>query len=198
MGLRDALEIGSVVIASLGGGALLIFSMSNWLGRVWADKLMQAERARHDADLEQLRAQLHTETSNEIELVKRRLDIATMSHLREVQEKVAIYRSVVDLVAEMLGDFDRAHLDEKAFPDAQERYDRFNKGRMKAYGYMAMFAPQPVMDAFDSIVDHLMLILSGNEPYEWKKVRVLAIRMINAIRQDVGLDKSPIEYRGKL
>ncbi|HEY0681069.1 MAG TPA: hypothetical protein VGD45_01935 [Steroidobacter sp.] len=198
MEIRDALEVGSVVIASLGGGALLIFAMSNWLGRVWADRLMQAERAKHDAELEQLRAQLHTKTSNEIELVKRRLDIATTSHLREVQEKIAIYRSVIDLVSEILGDFDRTYLDGKLSPDAQTRYDRFNRGRMKAYGYMAMLAPQAVMDSFDAVVDHLMMIWNGSEPYEWTKVRTLAIAMINAIRQDIGLDKAPIEYRGKL
>jgi hypothetical protein len=198
MEIRDALEVGSVVIASLGGGALLIFAMSNWLGRVWADRLMQAERAKHDAEFEQLRAQLHTKTSNEIELVKRRLDIATTSHLREVQEKIAIYRSVVDLVAEILGDFDRAYVDGKVAPDAQERYDRFNRGRMRAYGYMAMLAPQAVMDSFDAVVDHLMMISNGREPYEWTKVRALAVAMINAVRRDIGLDKSPIEYRGKL
>lgn len=198
MEIRDALEVGSVVLASLGGGALLVFSMSNWLGRVWADRLMQAERAKHDAELEQLRAQLHTKTSNEIELVKRRLDVAATSHLREVQEKIAIYRSVVDLVSEILGDFDRTYLDGKVSPDAQVRYDRFNRGRMKAYGYMAMLAPQAVMDSFDAVVDHLMMISNGSESYEWTKVRALAIAMINAIRQDIGLDKSPIEYRGKL
>ena len=115
-----------------------------------------------------------------------------------MQEKIAIYRSVVDLAAEILGDFDRAYLDGQSSPDAKDRYDKFNRGRMKAYGYMAMFAPQAVMDAFDAVVDHLMLISNGSEPYEWPKVRLLAIGMINAIRRDVGLDKSPIEYRGRL
>jgi hypothetical protein len=198
MTFREALEIGSVVVASLGGGAVLIFTMSNWLGRVWADRLMQSERARHDADLEQLRARLHQQTSNEIEFVKRKLDIATTSHLRETQEKIAIYRSVVDLVADILGDFDRSSLDGQLSSDARDRYDRFNRGRMRAYGYMAMLAPQAVMDAFDAVVDHLMLISHGSEPYEWQRVRALAIAMINEIRKDIGLDKSPIEYRGKL
>ena len=98
MSLQEALQIGAVVIGSLGGGGLIVFAMSNWLGGVWADRLMQQEKAKHDADLERLRAQLQQQASNEIELVKRQLDIATTSHLREVQEKVAIYRLVIDLV----------------------------------------------------------------------------------------------------
>jgi hypothetical protein len=197
MSWLEAAKIGSVVLTSLGGGAAIVIALSSWLGKVWATRLMQNEQAKHDAALEHLRAQLHQQTTNEIELVKRQLDIAATSHLREVQEKLAIYRLVADLVADILGDFDRASWNGVTLATSRERYDQFNKGRMKAYGYMAMLAPQAVMDAFDAVIDHLLVIAQGKASYEWPIVRPLAIALLNEIRKDVGLDKAPIEYRGK-
>jgi hypothetical protein len=47
---RDALEVGLIVIASLGGGGAIVLGLSNWLGRVWADRL--AERQRFDSERE--------------------------------------------------------------------------------------------------------------------------------------------------
>ncbi len=43
------------VIASLGGGALIVFGFSNWLGKVWANRLMVKEKAAHQVELESLR-----------------------------------------------------------------------------------------------------------------------------------------------
>ena len=58
MSLNETIEIGSSVIISLGGGAAIIFGFSNWLGKVWADRLMANEKAKHDRELELLRAEI--------------------------------------------------------------------------------------------------------------------------------------------
>jgi hypothetical protein len=62
---------------------------------------------------------------------------------------------------------------------------------------MAMHAPQSVMDANDELSDHLIDVLQGEVPYEWPQVRARAINLLNRIRVDVGIDKNPIEYRGR-
>ena len=69
---------------------------------------------------------------------------------------------------------------------------------MMLYGYLAMLAPQNVMDAYDKLMDHLLQIFHGTKQYLWTEVRALAISALNEIRKDVGIDKSPIEYRGEL
>ena len=43
MSLRDALSVAAAVIASLGGGAAIVLALSNWLGKVWANRLMEAD-----------------------------------------------------------------------------------------------------------------------------------------------------------
>ena len=82
--------------------------------------------------------------------------------------------------------------------EAGSRFDEFNEQRMRVYGYLAMLAPQSVMDTQDRLMDHLIKISNGSEAYDWNKVRELAINLLNEIRKDVGVDKNPIEYRGEL
>lgn len=53
------------ILASLGGGAVLIFAFSAWLGRVWAERIMRNETARHSENLQKLRAKL-TENLEEL------------------------------------------------------------------------------------------------------------------------------------
>ena len=82
--------------------------------------------------------------------------------------------------------------------EADAHFDEFNEQRIRIYGYLAMIAPQAVMDAQDKLIDNLLLVAHGNAKYEWEKVRENALAMLNAVRIDVGIDKSPISYNGEL
>lgn len=117
-------------------------------------------------------------------------------HLRGFHDKLETYRTVIDLVSEILGDFDRWEETKQQLP--AERKDALNRARIKAYGYMALLASQPVMDAFDRLFDHLLRITHGNAPYVWAEIRELSLGLLNEVRKDVGIDSSPIEYRGNL
>ena len=55
-----------------------------------------------------------------------------------------------------------------------------------------MLAPQYVMDKQDALTDYLVLTISGDEDYDWNRVRSLALDWLNAVRQDVGLDSTQI------
>jgi len=197
MSLPDALNIVVAGVLSIGGGGVIVLGLSSWLGKVWANRLMESEKATHARDLEKLRSEL--QRTNEVELsnLKGELDIYKQKHLRGHEDKVQIYRLAVDVVSDLLGDLD---LHQQASVDATtrlQRWNQFNRGRMRAYGYLAMLAPQSVMDASDALFDHLIQVSHG-QPYEWPKVRELVLGLLNEVRKDIGFDPSPIEYRGIL
>jgi hypothetical protein len=50
-------EIAGKILASLGRAVVLLFAFSNWLGKVWAGRLREDEKARYARDLEALRKQ---------------------------------------------------------------------------------------------------------------------------------------------
>ena len=44
MSFGDALELGTAIVASLGGGGALVFSLSGYLGKIWADRALEREK----------------------------------------------------------------------------------------------------------------------------------------------------------
>ncbi|EPQ8526761.1 hypothetical protein [Vibrio vulnificus] len=64
MELRELLEIAGVTLGALGGGAGIIFGFSNWLGKIWANRLMEKEKAEHARELESLRNRLTQDTES--------------------------------------------------------------------------------------------------------------------------------------
>lgn len=169
-------------IASIGAGGAIVFALSSWLGKVWASRILAAEQHK---------------LGSELEKTKRDLDVIKDTTLRFQNDKILTYRATIDVVARLLSAFDSHQMGRLAPIAAGSRFDEFNEQRMRVYGYLAMMAPQSVMDAQDQLMDHLMQIAHGATPYEWDRVRDLAIRMLNEIRKDIGIDKTPIEYRGE-
>jgi hypothetical protein len=52
MNKQEIVEIAFTILASLGGGALIIAAFAHWLGDVWAKRLIQNEKKKLDAELE--------------------------------------------------------------------------------------------------------------------------------------------------
>ena len=179
----DVLKFITASIASIGAGGALVFSLSSWLGKVWASRILENERH---------------QLSSELEKTKRDLDVIKETTLRFQNDKILTYRAVVEVVARILSAFDSHQLGRLQAQEAGARFDEFNEQRLKVYGHLAMLAPQAVMDAQDNLMDYLLMIANGSAPYEWVKVREKAIIMLNAIREDIGIDKTPISYNGAL
>lgn len=189
-------QVSTAVIASIGTAGGLLLALSGYLGKMWADRLMGRERAAHEQELAELRNRLEHQTNTQLAEWEAKLSIYRDKHLRGFNDKLATYRLIVDLVSEILGDFD--HWQTTRQPLLPERFDALNRARMKAYGYLAMLAPQAVMDALDALFDHLLQIANGKAPYHWATVRGHALVLLNEARKDVGIDHSPIEYKGAL
>ena len=47
MKLGDILYIAGAIVFSLGGGAALVIALSSWLGKLWAQRIIQSEAAEH-------------------------------------------------------------------------------------------------------------------------------------------------------
>ncbi len=183
MSWEDILKLFGAAIFSLGGGGIIVFALSSWLGKVWAGRILGKETHR---------------LTMELEAAKRDLDVIKENTLRFQNDKLIAYREVIDMVARILAAFDSRSdgtLDSAA---TAARFDEFNEQRIRIYGYLAMVAPQSVMDAQDSLVDYLLLIAHGNAVYEWRSVREKALVMLNTVREDIGIGKDPITYNGEL
>lgn len=56
MSVTEIFQIAGAVVVSLGGGAALVFSLSSWLGRIWAEKILAADKQKYEREMEEIRA----------------------------------------------------------------------------------------------------------------------------------------------
>jgi hypothetical protein len=183
MSLDDALYLVTAGIVSIGGGGLVVLAFSSWLGKVWAGRILREET-------HQLSVQLET--------TKRDLDVFKEKTLRFQNDKIVAYREVTEITAKLLAIMDREIGQSPLWQPIDGPLHEFNEQRLKLYGYLAMLAPQAVMDAHDDLVDHLLLTANGEVDYKWSEVREKVLCLLNVIREDIGLATGTIVYKGNL
>ena len=64
MNFQEILKISGALLGSLGGGVIIVFAFSNWLGRVWANRLMTKEKAEYAQELESLKNRFTQDTES--------------------------------------------------------------------------------------------------------------------------------------
>lgn len=198
MTLQEIVKLAIAILAALGGGGAIVLGLSGYLGKLWADRLMARERAAHEHALERLRSDLAARSSSDLERLKASVDLSKTKLIGAHKDKLVMYRMVTDIVAEMIVDLGAAQEKARVLSPEQalERMLRFERDRLRAYGYLAMLAPQHVMDAFDRVIDYLLNVLDSSAKYDFTRVRQLGIAMLNQIRIDLGVDVTPIDYHG--
>jgi hypothetical protein len=193
--MNDILQTALVILGSIGAGGAIVVGLSGWLGKVWANRLMEDERARHAIELERLRASLDAETRGRIASLESDLTVFRDKHLKTYQDKLMAYRAVMDIVATLIAELTVGASSKDEAVRAAFLSD-FEKARLRLYGYVGMLAPQSVMDAHDRLMDFILDIVYDGHAAEWTELRVLALAMINEIRRDIDAKAVPIEYRG--
>jgi len=82
MNLNGAWSIALSVLATLGGGGAIVFALSSWLGKIFASRIAEREKARHARDLEEAKSELSASAADR----ERRLKSLMQHYERQVEE----------------------------------------------------------------------------------------------------------------
>ncbi len=85
--------VGAIAFTSLGGGAIVL-ALSAWLGKVWANKILESDRARYQKEIEELRAKYRREVEEKLELLRDRLEKGQFVHKVQFETEFRIYREL--------------------------------------------------------------------------------------------------------
>jgi hypothetical protein len=175
MTLADALTIVGTAVVSIGGAGAIIFGLSAWLGKVWADRLMATETANHAKDLETLRSEHQAS-----------LERSSLAY----RQKLDLYRQVADPLVDLLVEVE---LKGQCKPDTMAL---FEKRRLNMTATLGMFASSSVFNAYNDLVDYMFDTLEGKHPQSFPDFRVRALRLLTEIRRDVGMHTDELIYKG--
>ena len=175
MNPSNAFEIAQAVLLSLGGGGIIVFALSNWLGKVWANRLMATATAQHEKDLEKLNSELRREDNR---------------HALNYKEKIDLYKGISEPIIELIV------LIEKTGSITQELMTSFELKRLSSTSQLAMFAPMTVFEAYNNTIDYLYNCLERKDTYTFQSFRKFAFSFLSEIRRDIGIYDDDVTYSG--
>jgi hypothetical protein len=109
--LDDFYQIAFVMLTSVGGGTIVIAAFSSWLGKVWANRILQSDKAKYTKELDEIRHQF-------------KIELNQLSIIHENQ-KNSFKRVIVSLQKSIkaLGQ----EYDEEWFPISRKYYDELKQ-----------------------------------------------------------------------
>ena len=189
--MEEILKIATAIIASLGGSALLLGAFSHWLGGLWAKRMLQDERAKHEQSLQELKAK----NEAALEDLKAQIDTLKQKELNRYFDKLAIYKDVIHIVSEMLRELEAMASLKQASINPEVEHS-FALNRNKAYGYISLVSCQEVLDKYNDMIDFFIPIVYEGGEATWEEMRDKADSMLNSMRKDLGINEGNIVYRG--
>ena len=76
--INEIINISTAIIASIGTSSVIIIGLSNWLGKVWASRILEQDKLRYSRELEETKAKYE----RELEKYKVELDRSKVKSLR--------------------------------------------------------------------------------------------------------------------
>ncbi len=191
MKIDEVYEIAAAVITAFGGSVLVLGACSSWLAGIWASRMLQNERAKHDESLQNMRAK----NEAALEDLKAQIDTLKQKDLNRHFDKLTTFRDVVHIVSEILEALESitSGRQEAMCP---ELLRTFSKNRHKAYGYISLVSSQEVMDRYNELIEFFIPVIYEGKQGSWTEMRTKADKMLNAMRKDLGILESDIVYRG--
>ena len=59
--MENIYQIAFILLSSVGGAAIIIAALSSWLGKVWANRILESDKARYAKELDKIRHQFEIE-----------------------------------------------------------------------------------------------------------------------------------------
>jgi hypothetical protein len=198
MDLTELAKIVFAVLGALGGGGAIVVALYSWLGKLWAERLMEKEKALYQKDLEHFKAQLNREMEEEkaryqkdLEHFKAQLNRESDRTGQTLREKLSLYKEAIAPIVDIITQYEQTPTELKSSLVAG-----FEKKRLATSALLGMFAAMPVFEAYNALIDYLFDCVEGKRPFLFTEFRAFAFKLLSEIRRDVGISEDELVYRG--
>ncbi len=123
-----------------------------------------------------------------------RFEVKKTKQIQIFQDKLAIYRLIIDYFADFITDIEAALRNGQKIP--REKYEAFDKMRVKTYGYLCLYGSQESINHHEELVAYIFDVVHGEREGEWSDMREIAMKMLNAFRKDCNDNIKEVSYQG--
>lgn len=65
MSIDEIFKISGAILGSVGGAGAIIFTLSSWLAKVWANRILEKDKLAYSSELEHIKKQLHADAEKQ-------------------------------------------------------------------------------------------------------------------------------------
>ncbi len=170
----EAFEIAQAILLSLGGGGAIILTLSSFLGKMWAQRILQEEKAEHNKELSRFKSQL---------------DALVQKRSLNYQQKIELYKVTSSPLVELTS------LITTSSGLKESHLIEFDRQRLHIVAQLSLFAPQNVFDAFNDTIDYLYDSFEQDN-FSFQEFRIKALRFFSEMRKDIGIYSDEVTYNG--
>jgi hypothetical protein len=158
MTVADAWSVALAVLASLGGGGLIVASLSSWLGNVWASRILEKDRAKYATEIERLKADLDRATRQFQGEIEKTLFV-TKTHfetefqiLREIWQEVSVVRASMAQLRPKTGIVDVRQTKEERLAECFQVYVLDVLRLIHTVDHNSPFYPKEIYETLDQLI----------------------------------------------
>lgn len=100
--MKEIFEIITAVLISLGGGGAIVLALSSWLGKVWANRILEKEKKEHQLEIENYKSQLSISLNKINSINERALHISKAQYDKEFDIYQDIWEKLHDCIVATL------------------------------------------------------------------------------------------------
>lgn len=119
--MKEIFGIAAAIIASIGGAGAIIIAVSSWLGKVWANRILENQKKEHQREIESFKSQLQ-ENINKVNAINEKALYISKTHY---DTEFGIYKEIWVKLLECINSVNRLHQIVGNVPlDAEEKKAR--------------------------------------------------------------------------
>jgi len=185
--MSAAWQTASAVLLSLSGGGAVVLFLSSWLGKLWANRLMRIESAKHDERLRELEAKLKQQVSDFEMRLKTELDLK----FDVTRQKIEVYRRITSPILDLVVEAQHSQA------MTGDTLLAFERERLDGTAQLAMLAPADVFDEYNALIDYLWDVTESKKPWNFQEFRDKGLVFLSMVRKDIGLHSDSVRYTGE-
>lgn len=124
--MEEIFKIAGAILISFGGSGAILFVLSSWLGKVWANRILETEKKNLTIEIEEYKNKL----DKEIKIVSSLIDKSVYVSKLQYDKEFSIYLEIWGKLAECVSSTIDLYPTFQKTPTDEKELEAFNKAKM--------------------------------------------------------------------
>lgn len=155
--MQEIFELAGAIITSIGGSAVIMLGLSSWLGKVWANRILEDEKKKHVLEIEDFKSKLSRDIAIANSIIDKSMHVTKLQYDKEFSIYLEIWEKLADCVVstkELYPTYENRPVDEEELENYnKEKYSRFVSDYNEFSNIITKYSPFYEENLYNSFIE---------------------------------------------